>query len=200
MSRPEVPAAAEVLYAELAVSQPGDDTRGWPLLILLGAVGHALGPRLYDLVRDTGDVPGWTSALSPSDAPSWVLPWLAQFAGVWLTPGIVEEQQRAQITSPTAFERGSEDAMTGAAKPTLTSDDPQVRFYERNPGPYGLLVRTSTAETPDPVATLAALRSQKPAGLILTYVVSDEPLINEGTRTIDASTGTIDTATLADIT
>ncbi len=199
MSRPEVPAAAEVLYAELAVSQPGDDTRGWPLLILLGGIGHALEPRLYDLVRDTDDVPGWTSALSPADAPSWVLAWLAQFAGVRLTPGATEEQQREQITSPPAFERGTAAAMTAAARGTLTGTQ-QVRFYERNPGPYDLLVRTSTAETPDPAATLAALRSQKPAGLILTYIVSDEPLINEGTRTIDASTGTIDTATLADIT
>ncbi|MEJ7824920.1 MAG: hypothetical protein WKF48_05800 [Solirubrobacteraceae bacterium] len=200
MTRPVVPAAADALYTELAISQPGDDTRGWPLLILLGAIGHALAPRLYDLVRDSPEAPGWTRALSPTDTPAWVLPWLGHnFAGVTLTPGTTEAAQREEIISPPAFERGTATAMTAAASSTLTGTK-QVRFYERTPIPYDLLVVTHSAETPDPVATLAALASQKPAGLILTYAVSDAPLINEMTRQIDLITADIDSLTIADVT
>lgn len=199
MTRPAVPAVTEALYDELHVAQPGDDQRGWPLLILLGAIGHAFGP-LHDLVRDTDDGPGWSAALDPARAPSWALPWLAQFAGVRLTDGLAEAQQRAQITDPPAFERGTKDAMIAAAAPTLAGSAPVIRFYERNPGPYEILVVTSTGATPDPAGTLRALRSQKPAGLILTHLVSDAPLIDEGTLTINAVSATIDDATLADVT
>src|SRR4051812_29363271 len=105
MPRPTVPQVAEHLYEELAVSQPGDEGRGWPLLILLGALGKALGPP-HDLVRDSEDGPGYSALMDPGRTPVWALPYTAQFAGVRLTPGITEAEQRAEITSPPAFQRG----------------------------------------------------------------------------------------------
>jgi hypothetical protein len=54
--------------------------------------------------------------------------------------------------------------------------------------------RTITSKVRD-----AALR-QKPAGKVLTVVISDEPIIDEFTRTIDAITATIDSLTVPDVT
>lgn len=199
MARPTVPAVAEQWYGELAVTQPADEQNGWPLLKLLGALGTTFG-RLHDIVRDADDGPGWSSVLDPARAPVWALPWLAQFAGVRLTPGLTETQQRAQITTPPPFERGSRQAMIDTVAATLTGTK-LVRVLERVGGDaYALTVITRTSETPNAAAAEAAARSQKPIGLILTFLVSDAPLIDEGTRTIDAGTATIDAAVLADVT
>jgi hypothetical protein len=196
--QPALPAVAQAWYDELAVSQPGDATRGWPLLILLGAFGHAFGP-LHDLVRDTDAGPGWSQVMDPTRAPAWALPWLAQFAGVTIDAGLDDSAARRRITHPPRWERGTLRAMALAARPTLTGTA-QVRVIERDGGPYRLTAITRTDETVNPAATRAALRSQKPAGLILNHVISDAPMIDEGARTIDAGTGSVDTATISDIT
>jgi hypothetical protein len=201
MTRPIVSDTAELLYDELAVTQPQDEAAGWPLLILLAAVATAMG-ELPDVVRDTDDGPGWTSLMDPDRCPAFALPYLAQFAGVRLTQGASEDEQRAEIANPPAFQRGTLAAMTAAAKRTLTGDDPFILIIERNGSPYRIGAVTRTTQTPDPAVTLAALLSQKPAGLILTHTVSDDALIDEGTRTIDAVdvAVTIDAAVTADIT
>ncbi len=198
MTRPTVPAVAELWYEELATAQPGDETRDWPLLLLLGAFGVAFGP-LHDIVRDTDDSPGWASALDPVTAPAFALPWVAQFAGVDISREPDVDAQRELITSPPAFKRGTSEAMVAAVQRTLTGTK-SVQIVERDGGPYNLTVTTRPDETPDAERTLAAIRSQKPAGLLLNNASSSSPLINEGTRTINASTGTIDNASLADIT
>lgn len=198
-SAPVVPAVAETWYDELQVTQPGDPDRGWPLLILLGALGIAFGP-LHDIVRDTDAGPGWSQVMDPDRCPGWALPWLAQFAGVRLTASMPESEQRARITSPPAFERGTRAAMRAAATPYLTGTQ-QVRIIERDGGAYNVTVITSTSETPDPAVVEAAVRAQKPAGLLLTYLTSDAPLINEGTLNIDdvPASVTIDNAVIGDV-
>lgn len=200
MSRPTVPSVSEEWYRELAVTQPGDDKRGWPLLILLGALGSAFG-RLHDVVRDTNAGLGWTGPLDPARCPGWALPWLAQFAGVKLTPGMAEAQQRAQITAPPAYERGTRAGMTAAVQATLTGTK-SVTILERASGdPYALTVVVRTSETPDTAAAQAAALAQKPIGLILTFVVSNAPIYDEATRTYDGVTSaTYDAATIADVT
>lgn len=192
------PAVTQTWFDELGVTQPGDAGRGGLFRILLGGLGSAFG-RLHDVVRDTTDGVGWSSVLDPDRAPVWALSWLAQFAGVRLVPGLTEAQQRAQITSPAAFERGTRLAMIAAAQTTLTGTM-GVRVYERSGGPYNMLVVTRTSDTPDVALTERKVRSQKPIGLLLTYATSDGPLIDEGTRTIDAATGVVDTAILGDVT
>src|SRR5688572_9763411 len=100
--RPAVPQVAEDLYDELGVTQPADEQLGWPFLILMAGAAAAMG-ELPTVVRDTDTHPGWATLLDPTVAPAWALPWLAQFAGVRLTEGLTEDQQRTQITSPPAF-------------------------------------------------------------------------------------------------
>jgi hypothetical protein len=201
MTRPAVDDTTEILYDELAVTQPADEDAGWPLLILLAAIAAALG-ELPGLVRDTDDGPGWTGLMDPDRAPAFALPWLAQLAGVRLTTGLPEAEQRAQISAPPAFQRGTPAAMRAAVQNTLTGSR-FVDVLERVSGdPYAIEVVVLTGETPDPAASEAAARSQKPAGLILTFTINTGAIINQGSLPIDSVTAgvTIDAATLGDVT
>lgn len=167
MPRPAVPTVSETWNTELAVSQPGDEARGWPFLIFLGGLGAAFG-EVHDLVRDTDAGPGWSALLDPARCPAWALPWLAQFAGVKLTPGLSEAEQREQITSPPAFNRGTLDATVAAAQRRLTGGR-RVMFIERDGSAWRDLLVTYAAETPDPAATLRDVLAQEVVGRKLVY-------------------------------
>lgn len=168
MDRPAVGQMAEALYEALGPFAAGDEEREWPLLLFCDAICDALLERIDVLVRDRDEYPGWVIALDPLAAPLDALPWLAQFAGVTLEPELTEAEQRAKIASPEGFQRGTPAAMREAGKRTLTGTK-TVLIEERYTTAYALWVRTLATETPDPVATEAAIRSQKPIGLVLTY-------------------------------
>lgn len=201
MSRPVVPDVAEVLYEELAVTQPGDNQRGWPLLIILGAFGTMMG-RVAEVVRDNAQGFGWTMLLDPARCPAWALVWLSQFAGVRrkVEAAPDEATQRALITSPPTFSRGTRGAIKAAVALTLTGTR-TVRLVSPVDGnPYRRAVITAPAETPDPAATAAAALSQTPFWVLEEDYVSARPLLMEYTRPLSAITATIGAATLADVT
>jgi hypothetical protein len=77
----------------------------------------------------------------------------------------------AQIGTPAAFERGTPTRMAKAVRHTLTGNE-YVFLKEREGSPYRVTVVTRTSETPSPAATFNAAKAQKPAGLILTHVVT----------------------------
>lgn len=96
--------------------------------------------------------------------------------------------------------RGTPDAILSAAEDTLTGNR-SGRIIERVGGnAYALELVTRPSETPDPAATLAAAMTQKPAGMSLTHTLTEGAIIDEGTRSIDTATATIDSAVLSDIT
>lgn len=167
MAVPDVPDAAEELLDELAVCQPGDEQRGSPFRLLVGAIAVALGP-LHDLVRDTEDGPGWSAIADPDRTPD--PQFTAQLNGVVLTRGASDEQHRSELRIGAGLRRGSPGALREAVQATLTGAR-QVTIIERDGDPYELLVISYEDETPDPDAAEAAARSQKPAGLLLTYRV-----------------------------
>lgn len=134
---------------------------------------------LQEIDTLAGEVDGlrpWEQLFRADLIPAKGLGWLAQFVGVTLDSGAPEAISRARILSTDGFWRGTPDAMIGAAIPYLTGAK-TVIFRERDPAAspsnpaYGLTVITRTAQTPDPAKVLAALMSQKPAGIILNYVV-----------------------------
>lgn len=167
MSRPLVGSFAEQAYEAVAPLSYADESYGWPLLCLLGAIGSMF-QLVEDLSRDTDDGPGWSAALDVDRAPEAALPWLAQFVGVRIPLGLDEAQQRARIRSTDGFRRGTPAALVGAAQQYLTGSK-TVIFRERDGGAYKLKVWTRTSETPDSAKVLAALLEQKPAGITLTY-------------------------------
>lgn len=187
---PAVPAVAEAWYDELKVSQPADEQLGWPFLILLSGFAAAFG-ELHDLVRDTDAGPGWSPALDPARAKVWALPWTAQFAGVSLTPGASEAEWRDEITSPPAFQRGTRQAIIDATSRYLAGNR-SVTVYERDGSPWAITVITYTAETPDAAAAERGARSQKPAGLLMTFRVDPG-------WTVDQLEATYSTRTVGDV-
>jgi len=152
-----------------------------------------------EFVRDDASGPGYSGLLDLNRAPADGLGWLAMFAGVRLIDGSTDVQQRERIDGTDGFQRGTPAAIIAAAQATLTGTR-VVRVLERINSAYSLTVITRVSETTDAAATNRALQAAKPVGLILTHIVSDSPLINEGTRTIDAGSGTIDSATLPSVT
>jgi hypothetical protein len=89
--------------------------------------------------------------------------------------------------------------MVNAAQDTLIGAR-YANVLERVGGnAYALTLVTRPSETPDPARTYAAALTQKPLGMSLTHTLVEGAIIDEGTRSIDTSTGTIDTATLGDV-
>jgi hypothetical protein len=166
------------LYDMLEPLAEQDPVAGWSLLILCNAIGTGY-QLVEDLVRDTPDGPGWSALMDADRCPYEALPWLAQFAGVRIPAGLVDDaDRRAWVESTDGFNRGTRDALIGAAKATLTGAQRLV-FRERDGAAHGypaapevayvLTVYSYATETPDPTATLNALLAQKPGGIVLYY-------------------------------
>ena len=159
-----------------------------------------------DGVDENGDeLPGYGIVFDVALCPAEALPYLAMFVGETLPTTASDADARARIVGQPTRRRGTPAGITAAARDTLTGTR-SVFFEERSADAcptdpaYGLLIRTNASETPDPAATEAAIRSNIPGGIVLLYITSDSPVINTGTRTIDASDGAIDTAVAADVT
>lgn len=196
MAAPVISRVAEKWSAELSATQRDSEQNNWAFQLLLGALARPFRV-LHDLVSDSDDGPGWSALVDPARTPS--PRWTGQLNGVRVTTGASDAQQRAQVGAGSGMLRGTTAAMRAALEPHLT-DTRLIRIVERSASPYSLLVVTRTSETPDIAAAEAAARAQKPAGLILTFVTSDAPLIDEGDSTIiDAAPVPLDTATVADI-
>lgn len=125
------------------------------------------------LIAGEGDngQPNWTAAFDLDRAPPEILPWLAQFVGAEVTPAMSEADARSAIRTPDGFAVGTVAAIKAAAERTLTGTK-RVIIGQRTPGPGDLYVRTIASETPNPAATEAAIRSQKPWHLVLDYAAS----------------------------
>lgn len=203
--RPTVCDLADQVHTELAtVTDPDGEATGWAGLALVHALFSPL-QVVEDLARDdAAGRPGIEAVLDPARCPPSGLRWLGQLKGVRVTPSDPADSMwvrraRDQIGGVGGLRRGTPAAIAAAAKMTLTGTR-YVGVFQRNPVPFAQTVRTRTTETPDAAQTLAAILAQTPAWVKTIFVVSDSPLIDEGTRTIDAATATVDAATLADVT
>jgi hypothetical protein len=171
-------AFAARLYGMLAPLAQQDFDAAWSLLILVNAIGG-----MYELVeewvRDTPDGVGWSLLVDLDRCPPEALPWLGQFVGVRIPPALSSDaDKRDWVASTDGFNRGTRDALIGAAKATLTGQQ-RLIFRERDgaawgdPDPpdvaYHLTTYSYATETPNPTATLNALLAQKPGGIVLHY-------------------------------
>ena len=172
-NRPEVTQAAEDLYEILKPLAYLDEFLGWPLLIMCEALANPL-QEVNDYVGPDGDI-SWSSILDVDTAPYEALPWLAQLVGLDAPKILVgetlpqhENRIRNYIRATPGFYRGSRGAITAAAQQFLLGTK-AVYFHERDAGAYHITVNTRTTETPDAAKVLAALLSQKPAGITLVH-------------------------------
>lgn len=199
MSMPVMCSEGQALYDAVWQLAGEDEANDWALAKVCNAIGM-MRQRAADLYEDRDGLPGWSQLFSVDRCPAYALPFLAQVAGTTVTVGAPEEVQRDEVRRHAGSARGRPASIIAAVQATLTGTK-TVRLLERVGGnAWRFTVVTRTAETPDAAATYKAILSQKPLGMIATHIISDAPIIDEGTETIDASTGNIDTATLADIT
>jgi len=143
------------------------------LTTYLDSIGDSLFQIVQDWSSDTDDVPskpGYSLLVDASRVPDVAIPWLAQFVGSDVVIGVPASVQRTQLTGLGTWKRGTVAALKAAPVPYLTGSQ-TVIVKERDTGPYHLEVMTYANETPNQAAALAALLSQKPAGLVMTYVV-----------------------------
>lgn len=199
MSAPVLRGMAADVYEDLEPLAREDDQHGYALAHLVAALCAPV-EDLWDWTLETDDTPAMGAFLDPDRCPAFAVPWLGQFRGVRIPAGTPDAVARQRVKDAAGFERGKTSAIVAAAQTTLTGTR-TVNVTERPSGDaWKLTVRTRTSETPDSAATLAAMLAVKPGGITLTHVVSDAPLIDEGTRVIDSTTATIDAATTADVT
>jgi hypothetical protein len=146
-------------------------------MIYIRAVGEMF-KEVEFLARDTlnGEV-GWSVLVDLNRIPNKGLPYIAQFLGTGVVPGLTDEEQRDRIRASTNLERGTVDQIKRAAALHLTGRKTVV-FRERDHAacpaepPYGLTIITYASETPDPAQTLKDIIAQKPAGIVLRYVTA----------------------------
>ncbi len=170
MARPVVSQAAEELYAGLGVLAEQDEATGWQLLLFCEALIASTVGQIHTYVtdRDEQGLPGWAVLLDPDEAPAEVLAWLGQFVGLTFTPEMGETEMREAIKLPEGFERGSLAAIEQVVRRKITGSNVLIdERYQDNA--YRLRVRTFAFETPDPDAVEAAIMTQKPVGIVLTY-------------------------------
>lgn len=170
-----IPAAATAfgarLYAQLEPVAGDDEQNGWALLRYCDAIGRMF-DQVDQLVRDTNDGPGWSALLDVDRAPSFALPWLGQLVGVSVDTSFGAIAQRQQISDVGGFRRGSPASIIAAAQAHLAGGK-TVQLFERDGSAYQLTIVTFLDETPDAAAVEAAIRAEKPAGIVLTYLVVD---------------------------
>jgi hypothetical protein len=215
VTRPTVTALADEVWDELGpVSEPDGDDTGWALLSLLHAFLAPL-QGIEDIVRDGEDgEPGWSSVMDPDTCPAGWLVWLGQFYGVRVTPGDPDSatwvaQARDEVRSAAGVRRGTVGAIRAAAQRYLTGTK-YVLILERDTSPYHFTVVVRAAEMPalDTVTWAgatgtwddwpgtwqgkveAAIRAQKPAGLVMDFIPSDGLIWADETGAWSAATGT----------
>jgi Phage tail protein (Tail_P2_I) len=170
VSAPELTPWGERLRERTEPLAPDDEAHGHAHAHLVGALASAL-ERVAE-IYDPEEGPPGSPLVDVDRCPDWALPWLAQVVGVTIPAGTAPELARDAIRSVAGWKRGTPAALRAAASAYLTGAK-TVYFRERDPTggepPYCLEVVTLTSETPDPAAVEAALRRQKPAGIVLTY-------------------------------
>lgn len=172
MSQPPLSPLAQRVYDRLEPMQYDEPDQGYALAWYLAAAASMSDQiDLYSATQEDG-TPGWAMLLNPNTCPDEALPWLAQFVGVTLVGGLTRQQKIDLIMARLGFQRGTPKSMIDAAKHTMTGSQ-TVIFRERHGDAYRLDVLTFTNETPDPAATEAAIRSMKPAGILLTFNTYD---------------------------
>lgn len=137
--------------------------------------------QIYGIVVAQGDpddpidyTAGWSTLLDPDACPAHFLPFLAQFNGTDLPPGIDETTARMKIKLEAAQFRGTLSSMVAQAKQNLTGTQ-YLAVKERTaadgvtPAPYHMVFTFHLSECASAAALVAAVESRKPAGIQITY-------------------------------
>jgi hypothetical protein len=126
--------------------------------------------------QDNGLV-AWEALTDPDACPTELLDWLAIYNGVTLpASALTEDEKRSRIRQAAGRYRGTQRAWREEIQRSLTGTK-TVRIITFVGGDrWAVAILTRTSETPDPAAVERTARAQKPAGIVLTFLVSDTPI------------------------
>lgn len=189
---------AEEMFRALEPMAGQDALNGNALAALCEAAG-SMYLQVEEAVRAREGFDAQTQTWDIDRTPAFLIPFVGQAAGVKVTPGTSATAQRAQVREGRQWKRGKLDQIAADLRTTLTGTQ-RIRFVERVGTPWQLEAITLPGETPHIAQTEAVGRASKPGGIIMIFLQSSLPIVDEGTRTIDAASGNIDTATIAGVT
>lgn len=143
-----------------AYMRAADDGTVRTLLAAVGAPVEALALMLQD----------WRAWTDPEHVSYDRMGWLAAFTGLDLTD-VPNSDRRAAVADLSLRAHGSGAALRGKVALTLTGARQVTITCPYQGDPNHVYVRTLASETPDPAATLRAVRSEVPAWKRLTVEV-----------------------------
>lgn len=172
MSEPTLTEVGEMFFMATPPRwrEASDESNGWALHHLCNALAIGFN-HLHDIVVGDDEHPGWSAILDPDRVNDDELAYPAMLRGVTLAPNLDAESQRIRIAETSNQNRGGPDAIKGAARQFLTGERRVLldEFYLDDP--YQVRVRTFENETPYPDRVQAALETQVPGLIQLTYEV-----------------------------
>lgn len=164
--------AADRLYRRLEPVAQDDAANDDALLNLATAL---MAPReLMEIARDSETHIAWGALLDPDVCPAELLDWLAVYAGSVLPPSaLTEAEKRYRILQSAGRYRGTPRAVIEELQLHLTGTRTvYVGFH--TPDEWHYSVATITSETPDADAVERAVIAQKPAGMLVDVVTTDD--------------------------
>lgn len=165
--RPVVHPVAERAYALLPNRiRSLDAENDFAMLRYVAAAAHGFEPAA-DVIAGSGDL------VDAQRTPRAWLAWLGWMLGIDVTALPVDQARSVVAGAGQGQRRGSRNAIKAAVARTLSNQSPPPRVWANFSGvtPYDITVITNTAQTPDPVATLLAALSEKPAGMVVELQV-----------------------------
>ena len=142
---------------------------------MLDAVAQIVSDQNF--VDDSDYVPGWSVLLDPSNCPSVLLPFLAQFVGVNLSATVDPTAALSAILAEAGFQRGTLAAIIAVAQQYLiaTQSCIVIERTKNTPGDdaYRFLMIVRPEEVTSVSALVAAVNGVKPAGIQWTLVQTD---------------------------
>ena len=149
-------------------------------LSLLGAMFDAVATLVYaqGYVGDPDFVPSWSVLLDPENCPTFALPFLGQFVGVFVPPGTDDATARSLITQEAGFQRGTPAAIKAAAQRWLSGTQ-AITMLERTPDAYSFQIIVRPEQIINTNALVSAVNAVKPAGLVWELLSTDGFLLFE---------------------
>jgi len=156
--------AAQEFYDQLEPAIEGDEQEVEDLVSAFAKPFE----RLYDLANGgTAGLSPWKLAGDVYNAPDWLLPYLANYAGI-AVDGLSSDDLRQAIKTRPQQRVGRPTTIVDELKKYLTGTK-KVILLERTPTPYEFTIYSLATETPDEAEALAALKKVKPARLLMHY-------------------------------
>jgi hypothetical protein len=128
-----------------------------------------------EVARDTDTLVAWESLFDPDECPTELLDWLAIYNGVVLPAlALTAAEKRYRIKQAAGRYRGTPRATAEEIQLVLTGTKTVLFSYRIDGDQWRYAIATIDAETPDEAAVERAVIAQKPAGMLVTRLLTSD--------------------------